>query len=182
IKNSSGEVVKVVNQGTPVIGGPFTLTDHNGNRVSDTDFRGKFMLIFFGYTYCPDVCPTSLSTISDALESLGERANNIQPIFISVDPLRDTPAHLKEYVGYFDPRIIGLTGTEDEVAAVAKAYRAYYAKVREEGADPNDYLIDHTAIVYLVDPKGRFTQHFPHGYAVDKMAARLAKHLEEEGL
>ena len=111
------------------VGGPFTLLDQNARPVTDTRFRGRWMLVYFGYTYCPDVCPTELQTIAAALESLGPQAAQVVPLFITVDPERDTPAHLAEYVGLFDERLIGLTGTPQQIADVARAYRVYYAKV-----------------------------------------------------
>jgi protein SCO1/2 len=154
----------------------------DGEPVSSADFRGKFMLIYFGYTFCPDVCPTSLQAIADALDKLDPEASaQIVPIFISVDPARDHPEDLKKYVSYFHPRMIGLTGTPDQIARVAKEYRVYYSKVQEEGADPDDYLVDHTAITYLMGPDGKFLMHFPHGYDVDRMAERLAGAVEKYG-
>ena len=111
-----------------LVGGPFTLTDQDGKKVSEKDFLGKYMLVFFGYTYCPDICPTELQVMTAALDSMGPEAEKIQPVFVSVDPERDTPEVLKSYVENFGPRLVGLTGTPEEIAAVAKAYRVYYAK------------------------------------------------------
>ena len=163
--------------GTATIGGPFTLTDHNGKTVTDKDYRGKLLLVYFGYTFCPDVCPTSLSTITDALDMLGEKAKEIQPLFVSVDPGRDTPEHLKEYVTYFHPSMIGLTGTPEQIAAIAKEYRVYYAKVQEEGGEPGEYLMDHSSITYLMGRDGKFLVHFGHGVAPEAMAKRLSEYL-----
>jgi protein SCO1/2 len=160
--------------GTALVGGPFTLTDQDGRKVTDKDFLGKYMLVFFGYTYCPDLCPTELQVMSAALDSLGTKADAIQPIFISFDPERDTPEVLKQYVSNFHPRLIGLTGTPQEVAAAAKAYRVYYAKVPNSSA-PDTYLMDHSTITYLMDPQGKFLKHF--SYSTD--SAALAKALEE---
>jgi protein SCO1/2 len=161
--------------GSPTIGGRFTLTDMNGQTVTDKTYAGKYMLVYFGYTYCPDVCPTGLTEMSNTLDALGELADKIQPIFISVDPDRDTPEQLKEYTSYFHPRLIGLTGTHEQVAAAAKAYRVYYAKVasKDADADPDDYTFDHSAVTYLMDPKGVFVQHFSHGTSAENMANRL---------
>ena len=141
-----------VSSGTALVGGPFTLTSHEGKRVTNEDFRGKYMLVTFGYTYCPDVCPTELQIISAALELLGEQAKDIQPIFITVDPERDTPAVMKSYVSAFSPRLIGLTGTDAEVAKVAKAYAVYYKKQEAQGA--SGYLMDHSSAPMLFGPDG----------------------------
>ena len=160
--------------GTALVGGPFTLTDHTGRKVTDKDFLGKFTLVFFGYTYCPDVCPTELQVMSAALDSLGAKADDIQPIFISIDPQRDTPEVLKQYVANFHPRLVGLTGSPEEIASVAKAYRVYYSKV-EGSSGPDNYLMDHSTILYLMDRQGKFLKHFT--YSTD--AAALAKAIEE---
>lgn len=139
----------------PAIGGPFTLKNGSGQVVTDRDFRGKYMLVYFGYTYCPDVCPTTLTAVANALNRLGPKADLLQPIFITVDPKRDTPAVMKRYTAAFTPQLIGLTGTPAQIAKVAKEYRVYYAMHRT-GAGPNDYLVDHSSVIYLMNPKGRF--------------------------
>ena len=120
-------------EGTPAIGGPFTLVNHLGETVTDADFHGRFLLVFFGYTFCPDVCPTSLTAITDALDLLGADGDNVTPVFVSVDPERDTPEYLREYVAYFHPRLVGLSGTPAQVVAAAGAYRVYYAKADQGG-------------------------------------------------
>jgi protein SCO1/2 len=137
------------------IGGPFTLEDGNGHTVTDADFHGKYMLVYFGYTYCPDVCPTTLTAVADAMDRLGADAAKIRPVFITVDPRRDTPAVMKQYTAAFGPALVGLTGTPQEVAQVAKEYRVYYAKHRT-GPGPNDYAMDHSSVLYLVNPQGQF--------------------------
>jgi cytochrome oxidase Cu insertion factor (SCO1/SenC/PrrC family) len=170
-----GEAPALASRGSVEIGGPFSLIDQDGKPVTDADFRGRYMLVYFGYTYCPDVCPTSLNRNIQALDLLDPaEASKIQPILISVDPARDTPAHLKEYVGYFSPRLVGLAGNDEQVAAAAKAYGVYYAKV-DNPDDPEHYLVDHTSITYLIGPDGRFVQHFRHDLAPDEMAAQLRK-------
>lgn len=161
-----------ITSGTALVGGPFTLTDQNGKRVTDQDFRGKYMLIFFGYTYCPDVCPSELQVMSAALDQLGPEADKIQPIFITIDPARDTPETLKVYVSNFHPRLIGLTGSETEIAAVANAYRVYYAKAQGTGDAP-DYLMDHGTILYLMGPDGKFVKHFTYGTEAKGLADAL---------
>ena len=174
-KVSEAVVKATQSTGVASIGGPFQLTDHNGRRVTEKTFAGKYMLVYFGYTYCPDVCPTGLTKISNALDILGPVADEIAPIFITIDPARDTPEQLREYATYFHPRLLGLTGTADEIAAVASAYRVYFAKVdnKEPGADPEDYTVDHSAIGYLMGPDGTFQLHFSHGTDAETMAKRI---------
>jgi protein SCO1/2 len=162
--------------GAVPIGGPFTLVDQTGQVRTEADFRGKFMLVYFGYTYCPDVCPMELATMSAAVDALGPDGAEVVPVFITIDPARDTVEHLKSFARNFHPRLVALTGTEDEVRAAARAYRVYYAKAGE-GADGDDYLMDHTSIVYLIDGEGRYAAHFTHATAAEKMAARIAEFL-----
>ncbi|WP_313536661.1 SCO family protein [Sphingomonas sp.] len=137
------------------IGGPFTLTDQNGKTVTDADFTGRYRIVYFGYTYCPDVCPTDLTKIGAALRTLDKQAprtaQKIVPLFISVDPERDTPAQLKQYVGNFYPRLVGLTGTPQAIAQVAKAYAIAYMKQ----PTPSGYLMGHTQVAYLMGPDGK---------------------------
>jgi len=143
---------------TAKIGGPFTLTNQDNHKVSDTNFRGKYLLVYFGYTYCPDLCPTGLTSIAHALDQLGDDVNKVQPLYITVDPERDTPAKLKEYIASFHPKIIGLTGTAQQIASVAKEYQVYYKK--GEMVDENDYIMDHSSLIYLMDPNGQFISTF----------------------
>jgi protein SCO1 len=138
-----------------LVGGPFILRDGNGREVTDREFRGKYMLVYFGYTFCPDVCPTTLNEVTEALEHLGAKADRVQAIFITVDPRRDTPAVVKQYAAAFTPRLIGLTGTDEQIAKVAQEYRVYYAEHRT-GSGPNDYTMDHSSVLYLMGPDGRF--------------------------
>jgi protein SCO1/2 len=153
------------------IGGPFTLTDQNGHRVTDKDFAGRFMLIYFGYTYCPDVCPTELNTMALALDKLGTRVR-IVPVFITIDPARDTPEALKTYLASFGPEFIGLTGSDADIAAVAKAYRVYYKKGEGEG---DTYLMDHTSLLYLVGPDGKLAALFRTGATPEDIAAGIKR-------
>jgi protein SCO1/2 len=154
------------------IGGPFHLVDQNGKAVSDADLKGKWQLLFFGYTHCPDTCPTALNEISLALDRLGKKRNEVEIVFITVDPERDTPEVLKSYVESFDAPIIALTGAADQVAQAAKAYRVYYAKhPRPDGS----YDMDHSAVIYVMDPQGRFTATFTPDATADAMAERLQK-------
>lgn len=155
------------------IGGPFTLTDHTGKRVTQKDFEGKYMLIYFGYTFCPDVCPTSLSIMSDALDMLSpEQLAKVTPVFVSVDSDRDTPEVLASYVPHFHDKMVGLSGSKAEIKAVSKAYKSYFAKVNEDDPDGN-YTMDHSSVTYLMGPDGAYVAHFSHGTVSDKMAARL---------
>jgi protein SCO1/2 len=160
--------------GTVAIGGPFSLTDQNGQPFSDKDLKGKSFVVFFGFTHCPDICPTTLFEISEVLRNLGPEADHTAALFISVDPERDTPAAMKDYLANFDPHIRGLTGDAAALDAVAKTYRAYYKKVPLEGGD---YTMDHTAIVYLMDKAGRFVAPVNMRRTTDLVAADLRKQL-----
>jgi protein SCO1/2 len=160
--------------GKALIGGPFSLIDHTGKRVTEKDFAGRLTLVYFGFTNCPDVCPSGLQVISAALDKLGPKADKITPIFITLDPLRDTPEQLRDYLKSFHPRLVGLTGSVEEVAAVTKAYRVYFQKVADEKL-PGSYSIDHSAYMYLMDGSGEFLTHFPQTVTVDKLASALAK-------
>ena len=140
---------------TVSIGGPFTLTSGNGNTVTSADLRGKFLLVYFGYTFCPDVCPTTLNDVAQALDKLGSEADRLHPLFITVDPARDTPAVISQYTAAFTQRLEGLTGTPDQIATVAKEYRVYYAPHRT-GPNPDDYTMDHSSVLYVMGPDGKY--------------------------
>ena len=157
----------------PAVGGPFTLVDHDGKTVTDVDFRGRHLLIYFGYTFCPDMCPTALTTIGEALNILGKDGDTATPVLITIDPERDTPEQLKMYVSYFHPRQIGLTGSTGQVAAAAEVFQIFYAKAKEEGDDPDDYLMDHTSGTFLLGPDGKVMHRFGHGTDPEAMADRL---------
>lgn len=162
------------NPAKSMIGGPFTLVSGDGKTLTDKDFRGKYMLIYFGYTFCPDVCPTSLNTLADALERLGPKADRVQPLFITVDPKRDTQDVVKQYAAAFGTRIIGLTGSQEQVAAAAKAYRVFYREHRT-GDGPNDYSMDHSSILYLMGPDGTFITPIRAEQPPEDIAATLRK-------
>jgi cytochrome oxidase Cu insertion factor (SCO1/SenC/PrrC family) len=151
------------------VGGPFTLEDGQGRVVTERDFRGEYMLVYFGYTHCPDVCPTTLSRIAAALALLGPQANRVVPVFITIDPARDTAAVMRRYAAQFTPRLVGLTGTAAEIASVAREYHVYYAK-RPAGPGSADYSMDHSTAVYLMGPTGRLVA----PVSVDAPAAKLA--------
>ncbi|MBV8188888.1 MAG: SCO family protein [Alphaproteobacteria bacterium] len=155
------------------IGGPFRLVDQNGRTVTDADLKGKWSLIYFGYTHCPDACPTTLNEIAIALDDLGPKRDAVRPVFITVDPERDTPQLLKGYVENFGPTFVGLTGTAQQVDAAARAYRVYYQKV--PGKDGGPYLMDHSSIVYLLDRNGRFVTHFTHEAKAEAITAAVKK-------
>jgi len=157
------------------VGGPFTLVDQNGATRHDTDFRGKLMLVYFGYTFCPDACPTALSEISRAMDELGAKAEEVQPIFVTVDPARDTVEQMKLYMANFSPRILGLTGTPEQVAAAARAYRVYYQKVPQSGS--NDYLMDHSSFIYVMGRDGHYLAHLASGGKPETIVAALKPYL-----
>lgn len=158
------------------LGGPFELTDGSGRRVTDQDFRGRYMLVYFGYTFCPDVCPTTLNQVADALDRLGPRADRIAPVVITIDPKRDTPAVIQKYVAAFSPKFVGLTGTSGQIAAVAGEYRVYYAEHRT-GNGPEDYTMDHSSILYLMGPDGAFIAPIRADGTGEQIAAELGAHL-----
>lgn len=177
---SEGELGAVT--GTPDIGGHFTLVTHKGEQVSDADFLGRYLLIYFGYTYCPDICPTSLQRNIEALDLLGPDATRIVPVLISIDPERDTPERLAEYVDFFDARLVGLTGTPKQVAEAADSYRVFYARAATKDGDGNgdDYLVDHSSFTYLIGPNGKFIDFFRHATTSEEMALRLREQVRRE--
>jgi protein SCO1/2 len=166
--------------GSALIGGPFSLTDQSGQRRSEADLKGRYALVYFGYTYCPDICPTSLSTMTQGLDLLAEQAPDkaqaVLPVFVTVDPERDTVAALASYAEHFHPRLLALTGTPEEVAAAAKAYRIFYQKVEEPGA--SDYLMDHSSVIYLMGPDGSYLTHFTHASTAEDIAKGLAAQVD----
>lgn len=162
--------------GSTSIGGPFTLMDQNGRERRDRDFRGQMMLVYFGYTYCPDVCPTELVKMGAALDELGKDGEGVTPVFITVDPARDTPERMREYASNFHPRLVALTGDAEAVTRAAKAYRVYFARSKDSG-EGDDYLMDHTSIIYLMGTDGQYLEHFTQGIDASRMAARIRPHL-----
>jgi protein SCO1/2 len=158
------------------IGGPFTLVNHDGRPVSDRDFAGRLMLIYFGFTNCPDMCPLAMQEIAVALDMLGAKAADIQPLLITVDPERDTPQAMKRYVGQFHPRILGLSGTREQVDAAIRAYRVYAAKAKGESVE-HHYAVDHTGLIYVMGRDGGYLGHFTSGTSGAAMAERLRRWL-----
>ncbi|WP_336072283.1 SCO family protein [Nitratireductor rhodophyticola] len=188
--NVSGQTERsFAEPGTVPIGGSFTLVDHTGKTVTDGDFRGKFLLVFFGFTNCPDVCPTTLAEMARTIDLLGNAADAVAFLFVSVDPERDTPAVMAEYVKAFDPRITGLTGSLEQVDAMAKTYRVAYEKTPAGAEDSNgsgsagddDYLISHQANTYLMSRQGEYLTHFSYGTVPEKMAETIREAISRFG-
>lgn len=160
--------------GKVAFGGPFTLVDHTGRTVTERDFLGKYTLVFFGFTYCPDVCPTTLQDVATILDRLGPFAERVQPLFITIDPERDSPAVMASYAQTFHPRIVGLTGTPEQVREAAKAYKVFYRKA-DDGR--GGYLMEHTAVLFLMDPEGRHLEILPREMPPSKMAELVRRHV-----
>jgi len=174
-QRSAAELMDVVMWGKEPIGGSFSLVDHNGQSRADTDFRGKLLLIYFGFIYCSDICPIDLQAISGALDKLGAQAEAVQPLFITVDPEKDTPEQLKSYVALFHPKLIGLTGSLSQIRKVAGAYKVYFAKSRP--SIRADRSIDHSGFTFLVDGDGKYVGFFPPGTSADQIASVIRPHL-----
>ncbi len=160
------------------VGGSFTLTDHTGRVVTDRDFAGRFLLVYFGYTYCPDVCPTGLFDMATALDLLGEDADAVQPVFITIDPERDTPDVLAEYVALYHPRLIGLHGTPEETERLARAYHVFYTPYVDH--DLGGYQLDHTANIYFMGPDGSYLTFFPYAHPPKLMADEMRELIESK--
>lgn len=161
-----------------LFGGPFELVNQDLQVVTQDSFKGSFMLINFGYTFCPDICPTSLATMASALDELGPIGDVVQPIFITVDPKRDTPENLKPYVEAFHPRLIGLSGSNQKITQIAKAYRVHRSKIIEAGKPADEYLVNHSSLTYLMDQEGKFLTIFPHGTKPEIMAKAIKKYIK----
>ncbi len=160
----------------PDIGGPFTLVDQTGRQVTDKTYDGSYRLIYFGYTFCPDACPTELQVMAGAIDDMGKDGDKVQPIFVTVDPARDTVKQLAGYVPSFHKRLVGLTGTPEQIARIAKEYKVYYAKA--DGPDAKTYLMNHSSFVYLLDPAGKFLTVFPSDMDSEKMASEIEKYMK----
>ncbi|HYS88379.1 MAG TPA: SCO family protein [Bradyrhizobium sp.] len=171
---SAAQMMDDLMYGRGRVGGPFTLTDQTGKQRSDTDFRGKLMIVYFGYTYCPDVCPTDLMAITQALDALGPAAEGVQPVFITIDPERDTKL-LADYVSAFHRSLVGLTGSPDEIRKVANSYKAFYVKVQDERS--RDYSIDHAGVIYLIGRNGEYLGFMPPQTNPDRLTEVLRKNL-----
>jgi len=169
-----GGLGRTVSTGEATIGGPFTLIDQDGKTKADADFRGRFMLIYFGYSFCPDVCPTTLQEMSDAFAKLGSKKSRVVPVFITVDPARDTPHVLKDYLKSFGPEFVGLTGDAKQIAEAARAYRVF---IRKHPLPGGNYSMDHSGVIYLMGPDGRFVTYYEDEIGPDRMADDLSKRL-----
>jgi cytochrome oxidase Cu insertion factor (SCO1/SenC/PrrC family) len=180
---SPAEIMDILMWNREPVGGPFELIDHTGKPRTSGDFRGQLMLVYFGFTYCPDICPTDLQEIGLTLDKLGTEADGVQPLFITIDPERDTAQHLAEYVPMFHPRLIGLTGSADAIRKAADAYKVYYARVdppKESVKQDNGYYtVDHTAYIYLMDREGNYLGFFPPGTSADRMVEIIRPRLRE---
>ncbi len=174
----AGQLERVAeSQGEALVGGPFSLVDHTGTRVTEADFAGQSKLMFFGYTYCPDMCPLGLATIAAAYDQLTpEEQAKVVPIFVTVDPERDTVDAIADYVDLFHPEMVGLTGSLEETDAAAKAYRVYYRKAESEQA--TDYLVDHSTFTYLMDGDNRYVTHFGHQASPGDLVEGIRRHLQ----
>ena len=160
-------------RGEALIGGDFALLDGSGKTITNNDFRGKYLLIYFGFTHCPDICPTSLLLMQNSLNQLGDKAKNVVPVFITLDPERDTPQVVGQYVTNFGPRLIGLSGSAAQIRQAADAYKVYYRKVEDEDSAMG-YVIDHSGFMYLMGPNGKYITHFPHTIAEQSLTDGLA--------
>jgi protein SCO1/2 len=169
-----GGIGRNVSTGQAAIGGPFVLVDQDGKTRTDADFRGRFLLIYFGYSFCPDVCPTTLQEMSDALGHLGPKRGRVVPVFITVDPARDTPRILKEYLKSFGPDFVGLTGNMKQIAQAARVYHVY---IRRHPLPGGNYSMDHSGVIYLMAPDGRFVTYYEDEIGPDKMADDLRRRL-----
>jgi cytochrome oxidase Cu insertion factor (SCO1/SenC/PrrC family) len=175
VERSAAELMDIVMWDREPIGGPFALIDHTGKTRTDADFRGKLLLIYFGFTYCSDACPTDLQAMASTVDKLGRLGETVQPLFITIDPEKDTPEQLKSYVALFHPRLIGLTGDLRQIRKVARAYKVYFA--RTEPARRSDPDFDHSSFVFLVDVDGRYIGFFPPGTPAERMVEVVRPHL-----
>jgi protein SCO1/2 len=171
----------VVQTGKALIGGEFSLTNHEGKPVTDKDFHGKYMLVSFGYTFCPDICPAELQLMTDAMEKLGGTKSEVVPVFVTIDPARDTVEQMRDYVSNFHPSMVGLTGTEEQIKKAAETFRVFYAKAESDSADDQYYLMDHSTFIYLMDRNGEYVRHFPYGTNADDLAAAISEAVSASG-
>ncbi len=171
-RRDAARLMNELMSGRGPIGGAFELSDADGRRVGTADWRGKLVLLYFGYTFCPDACPTELSSIAEAIKLLGPAGERIQPVFITIDPARDRPKMIERYAQSFNPRFVALHGSESETRRVANAYKVFYEKIRRPGSDV--YLIDHSSFVYMLDAGGQFVGYFPTGTSGKRIAEQVS--------
>lgn len=163
--------------GEAAIGGHLDLINGDGNKVTERDFAGRYMLVYFGYTHCPNICPTTLLMVGNAMGRIGAKANKVTPVFITVDPARDTAPVMGAYVKHFGTRMVGLTGTEEQVHQVAASYKVYYSKIENENSALG-YMVDHSSFIYLMGPNGKYITHFPPNVSEEALAEGLNLHVE----
>jgi len=178
--DQKNEVEQSTGQGEAQIGGDFTLTNQFGKTVHAADFHAKVMLVFFGFTHCPDICPATMAALSQTMALLGDKADKVTPVFISVDPTRDRPAVLKDFLASFDKRMVGLTGTPEQIKQVAEAYKVYYSQVDPAGKPTGsaDYSIDHSAFIYMMGKDGKYVRLFDYNTPAQEMAHAIAAYLD----
>ena len=174
---SAAELMDAVMWNREPIGGAFELIDQTGRTRSDRDFRGQLLLVYFGFTFCPDICPTDLQAIGLAMDQLGADAAQVQPLFVTLDPERDTAEHLAQYVPMFHPKLIGLTGGAAAIHRAAEAYRVYYKRVDFEKSTA-DYTVDHSAFIYLMGRDGNYLGFFPPGTSAEQIVGMIKPHLD----
>jgi protein SCO1/2 len=174
--NASSNSHLVESSGKALVGGPFALIDQNGKPVTEQDFHGRYMLVFFGFTHCPDICPAELQVMAASLDQLGDKAAEVVPILVTLDPARDTPDAIGAYVKNFGPRFVGLTGSPESIDRMAKEYRVAYSKFQDKSSE-DDYSIDHSTLVYLMGPDGEFITHFTFGTSAAQMTDALRRYL-----
>ena len=175
--DETSATVKSYSTGTPEIGGEYLLINQNGETVSNNTYLGKYTIIFFGYTFCPDVCPNTLSTFSSVLDLLGEDAAKVKPVFVTVDPTRDTPEKLSSYLTHFNKNLDGLTGSTEQIEHVKKIFRIYAVKSQQDEINFKDYLMDHSTVSYLIGPDGKFITFFRYGAEPEVIVTKLRKFL-----
>ena len=173
--HQGGRLMAVTND---AFAGPFSLTDHHGKRVSEKDYAGKYRLIYFGFTFCPAICPTELAKMTKALNAMGDKAQDIQPLFITVDPERDTPEKMKSYVSLFHPSLVGLSGTPEEIKKTLKDYKIYAAKAQDPSM--SDYTMDHSSFIYFIAPDDRLLQIFKMPDTPEYMTGIMGQWIEQE--
>ena len=175
--DETSATLKNYSTGTPEIGGEYLLINQNGETVSNNTYLGKYTIIFFGYTFCPDVCPNTLSTFSSVLDLLGEDASKVKPVFVTVDPTRDTPENLSSYLTHFNKNFDGLTGSTEQIEHVKKIFRIYAIKSQQDEINFKDYLMDHSTVSYLFGPDGKFMTFFRYGAEPEVIVTKLRKFL-----
>jgi protein SCO1/2 len=162
------------------LGGDFILINQNNQKINSKDLRGKLLLIYFGFTFCPDICPTTLQVMGEVIDMLGEDGSNLVSLFVTLDPERDTPNQLKEYMEHFNPKIMALTGNVEEITDITAKYKVYSSKAEPESSDKENYLLNHSSFIYLIDKDGKYLSHFNPGIKAEKIVETILKHIRNE--